>query len=86
VDKPAFIHKRKKRYMAQLLSDFEKHVEPHLPTEVADEFKGLARGKMHALALDAVEIISLQPGEEMNGAAVELRDQLHIHGRPHQRG
>jgi hypothetical protein len=82
MDKANFVHRRKKRYMAQLLEDFEKHVEPHLPPGVAAQFKGTVRRKLHALALDACEIISLKPGEELNGHVVELRDRLHIEGRP----
>ena len=76
MDKQAYVHRRKKRYMAQVLEQFERDVEPHLPDGVADQFKGTVRQKLHALALDACEIMSLQPGEEMNQAAVDLRDQL----------
>jgi hypothetical protein len=76
VDKQAYVHRRKKRYMAQVLEQFERDVEPHLPDGVADQFKGMVRQKLHALALDACEIMSLQPGEELNQAAVDLRDQM----------
>lgn len=82
MDKAYFVHRRKKRYMAQLLEEFEKDVEPLIPTEVADKFKGTVRRKLHALSLDACEIISLQPGEELNGAVIELRDRMHAEGRP----
>lgn len=82
MDKAGFVHKRKKRYMAQLLEDFEEHVEPHLSAEIATNFKGMVRRKLHALALDACEIISLAPGEEINGAVIELRDRMHAEGRP----
>jgi hypothetical protein len=76
MDKQALVHRRKKRYMAVVLEDFEANVEPHLPADVAAQFKGIVRRKLHALALDACEIISLKPGEELNGHAIELRDQL----------
>jgi len=76
MDKQAFVHKRKKRYMAVVLSDFETNVQPHLPPDVAEAFKGIVRQKMHALALDACEVMSLAPGEEINGHAVDLRDQV----------
>lgn len=82
MDKANFVHRRKKRYMAQLLEDFEKNVEPLIPSDVAAQFKGTVRRKLHALALDACEIISLQPGEELNGAVIELRDRMHVEGRP----
>lgn len=85
MDKQEYVHRRKKRYMAQLLEDFEKNVQPHLPPDVAEDFKGMTRRKLHALALDACEIIHLKPGEEMNGVAVELRDRLGAGQRPTQR-
>lgn len=82
MDKAHYVHRRKKRYMAQLLEEFEKTIEPLIPRDVADKFKGTVRRKLHALALDACEIISLKPNEELNGAMVELRDRMHIEGRP----
>jgi len=81
MDKAALVHKRKKRYMAQILGEFEEKVEPHLPPDVAEAFKIAVRRKMHALALDALEITSLRPGEEVNALALELRDQADPDGR-----
>lgn len=85
MDKAAFVHRRKKRYMAQALEEFDRLALPLLPPDVADTVKGIFRRKMHALALDACEVLSLRPGEELNGVAVELRDHLHVEGRPNQR-
>lgn len=85
MDKQALVHKRKKRYMAQCLDYFDAEVAPHLPDHVADDMKVIIRRKMHALALDACEVISLKPDEEINGAFIELRDRLHVEGRPIQR-
>lgn len=85
MDKQALVHRRKKRYMAQVLEDFERNVEPHLPTEVAENFKGTIRRKLHALALDAIEFMGLKPGEEVNLEAIDLRDRLHPEGRPIRR-
>lgn len=82
MDKQAAVHRRKKRYMAQILGQFDEEVAPHLPSDVADRFKGAVREKLHAFALDANEINSLKPGEEQNGHAVELRDRLGISPRP----
>lgn len=82
MDKAYFVHRRKKRYMAQLLEEFERDIEPLIPSDTADKFKGTVRRKLHALALDACEIISLAPGEELNGAMVELRDRMQGEGRP----
>lgn len=85
MDKAALVHKRKKRYMAQALDYFDAEAAPLLPPDVADAVKGIFRRKMHALALDACEVISLKPGEELNGAIIELRDHMHVEGRPIQR-
>jgi hypothetical protein len=85
MDRAALVHKRKKRYMAQALDYFDAEAAPHLPPDVADAVKGIFRRKMHALALDACEVISLKPGEELNGAIIELRDHMHVEGRPIQR-
>lgn len=85
MDKQAHVHKRKKRYMAQALSVFDEEALPHLPPDVAEKVKGIIRQKMHALALDACEVIALKPGEEINGHMLDLRDQLHVEGRPNQR-
>jgi hypothetical protein len=82
MDKPHYVHKRKKRYMAQSLTEFERLVEPLIPPAVADEMKGIIRRKFHALAVDTVEIINLKPGEELNGVLVEVRDRMHVEGRP----
>lgn len=85
MDKAAWVHRRKKRYMAQALEEFDRLALPLLPPEVSDNVKGIFRRKMHALALDACEIIALKPGEEINGAVVELRDRLQVEGRPMRR-
>lgn len=82
MDKQAAVHKRKKRYMAQILTQFDAEVGPLVPLDVADRFKGAVREKLHAFALDAIEIDSLKPGEEQNGHAVELRDRFGIQPRP----
>ena len=82
MDKPAYVHKRKKRYMAQTLDLFEEIIEPLVPEHAADKFKGIVRRKFHALALDANEVHGLAPGEELNLEAVRVRDQLHPEGRP----
>ena len=82
MDKAAYVHRRKKRYMAQLLEEFERDVEPLISPDVAAKFKGTVRRKLHALALDSCEIITLKPDEELNGVVVELRDRMHAEGRP----
>lgn len=70
--------------MAQLLESFEETLQPHFPKERAGDvqaFKGLARAKLQALAVDAIDVMSLE-GFEHNALAQELRDGLQPEGRP----
>lgn len=83
MDRGALVHKRKRKYMAQTLEAFETHIEPHLPPEAAgavQDFKGLVRARMNAVAVDAVEIFELDGAR--NGVALDLRDALSPTGRP----
>lgn len=79
MDLATYIHRRKGRYMAQVLERFEEVLEPALKGaglngEIQD-FKGLVRARMNALATDAVDV--MEPGEQVqNGVALELRDRL----------
>lgn len=86
MDQQAWVHKRKKRYMAQILEAFETDIEPHLGPEAnghAQDFKGLVRMRLNALAVDACEVMSLEnEGVTINGAAQAARDSLHPTGRP----
>lgn len=68
--------------MAQVLTEFERLVEPLIPQDVAEDFKGIVRRKFHALALDANEFHGLAPGEALNLEALRVRDRLHPEGRP----
>jgi hypothetical protein len=74
------IHRRRGRYLAQTLAEFERAIIPLLPREAAGEiqaFKGLVRERFDALAFDADELIGLLvDGAEQNGAAIELRDRV----------
>jgi hypothetical protein len=83
MDKAAYVDKRRRKYLAQLLEAFEELVEPQ--TTDADrvaQFKGLVRAKMNALAVDAIDVINLRLDEEINGYALETTDRLFPHGRP----
>jgi hypothetical protein len=83
MDRAEYIHKRKARYMAQVLEAFEEQIEPHLPEAVnakRQSFKGLVRARINALATDAVDLMSLGEQQEQNGLGLELRDQLHPTG------
>lgn len=82
MDLKGYIHKRKRRYLAQVLEQFEKSIEPHLPEtarKAKEDFKALVRMRLNALAVDACDAIGEQ---EINGAAQDLRDRLHPEGRP----
>lgn len=76
MDLPTYVHKRKGRYMAQTLEDFERLVEPLIPEEVANEFKGTVRRKMNALAVDVLEVMPPNTPIEVNGYAREMRDKI----------
>lgn len=86
MDKQEYVHRRKRRYMAQILEMFEELCEPHLPRDAAQDFKGTVRRKLHAFAIDVNQVTSLQPGEEMNGVAVDLRDRVWADTAPTTRG
>lgn len=82
-DRATTIHRRKGRYMAQVLEAFEELIEPHMPRDAqgdVQDFKGLVRARINALAVDAVDIFT--PDVERNGVAQDLRDQLSPVGRP----
>ena len=62
--------------MAQLLEEFEKEIEPRIPHDVAQAYKGLVRRKITALAVDCFEVMDLED-TAMNGAARDIKDRLH---------
>jgi hypothetical protein len=76
MDIAEYVHRRKRRYMAQILEDFEATCEAHLPQGAAQNFKGTIRRKLHAFAIDISEVTTLKPGEEVNGVAIDLRDRV----------
>lgn len=86
MDQAEYVHKRRKKYLAQTLEHFETHIEPHLPQDAAgavQDFKGLVRARMNALAVDCVDLMALERrAMEQNGAAQDLRDRLSPTGRP----
>lgn len=62
--------------MAQILEEFENEIEPRLPEKVASDFKVLVRRKVSALATDCTQIMELDADQEVNGAALAVRDSL----------
>lgn len=80
MDREGFVHRRKRRYVGFTLTEFERLIENRLPRQVRenlqseiDEFKGIVRGKLNALAIDANDVHSMTD-MEFNAAADELRD------------
>jgi hypothetical protein len=61
MDKIAYVDKRRRKYLAQLMEAFEELIEPQTtnPESVAT-FKGLVRAKMNALAVDAIDVMNLR--------------------------
>lgn len=80
------VYGRSKRYMAQVLEEFETSIEPLLGREAAgsvQNFKGLVRARFNALAKDANEAFTLaNAGIAINEAGQQVRDQLSAVGRP----
>jgi hypothetical protein len=84
MDKTELITRRRKRYLAQAMEEFEEKIQPLLPANshsAVQSFKGTLRQKFNALAVDAAEIARLGDGEEVNGLAIEVKDRAFPHGR-----
>lgn len=84
MDRKGYVHKRGRKYMAQILGAFEDLIEPLLPQdpdteEKKQKFKALTRARTKALATDACDVLG---NEDLNGAGQDLRDRLHPEGRP----
>jgi hypothetical protein len=76
MDRTEYVRRRKGRYMAQLLEEFERDIEPRIPQEVATAYKALVRRKVTALAADCLEVMDME-NTVMNGAARDLKDRIH---------
>lgn len=83
MDRAAWIQQRRRRYLAQTLKEFEEMIEPLIPHIPAAElpavkqFKGIVRGKLNALAVDAIDIFTkTERGTHINAHAEQLRDRL----------
>ena len=84
MDKAQYVDKRRRKYLAQLLEAFEELIEPQVDDAASvATFKGLARAKMNALSVDAIDVMNLRDDEAINGFAIETTDRLFPHGRPH---
>lgn len=79
-----FVQWKKGIYLAQLLEGFETIIETRLSTDDAgaiQDFKGMVRSRLKALAADSVEIYELTDSE-VNGVAQTIRHELSPTGRP----
>jgi hypothetical protein len=82
VDRQGYVERRAGRCMAKILEEFERNVERRLPPEVAQEFKVTVRRRVGAFRADVEELLDLQEkAEELNGAAIEIRDKVYPDGR-----
>lgn len=84
MDKSELIQRRRKRYLAQAMEEFEAVILPLLPataTAQVESFKGILRQKFNALAIDASEVAALGEDETLNGFAIEAKDRAFPHGR-----
>lgn len=77
----AYVDRRKAKYMAQLLEDFEREIEPLIPTDKAHRFKALVRRKFNAVAADFQELLDLDDRASKNELAQEIVDHLFADGR-----
>lgn len=86
MDRNEYVQKRRGRYLAQILESFEQRIEPHLPPEASgdvQDFKGLVRARVNALAVDCTDLMSLEErAMQLNGVGQEVRDRLDTTGRP----
>lgn len=65
--------------MVSLLAEFEREIEPQVAKghdKEIEDFKRSCREKLNALTFEALELMALQPGEEVNEHAVDLAARL----------
>jgi hypothetical protein len=67
--------------MISLLSEFEENIQPLIAKSdenhrAIEHFKRSCREKLNLVTFEAVELMQLQPGEEMNELAVDLTARL----------
>lgn len=86
-DREGWVQKRRGRYLAQILTHFEQNVEPLLDPEVSrgavQDFKGMVRARMNALAVDCLDLMALeQKGLAQSELGQAQRDELEPTGHP----
>jgi hypothetical protein len=78
VDLAATLHRRRKNAMISLLSEFETEIQPLIAgnEQAIEHFKRSCREKLNAVTFEAIELMQLGPGEELNELAVDLTARL----------
>lgn len=79
VDREATLHRWRKQAMVSLLAQFEREIVPLIAkghAQAIDDFKRSCREKLNALTFGSVELMRLQPEEDLNDHAVDLAGQL----------
>jgi hypothetical protein len=75
-----FLQKRSRRHMARALEGYERLIGPLVPATARrheEEFKALLRDTIKDLTSDGCDVIeATRRGEEINGYAVDVRDQI----------
>jgi hypothetical protein len=74
MDKTTLIEHRRKKHLSILANDFERHIQPRVPNDVAQKFKALMRGTLKTLGDEAAVIAELDRNVELNDHAQALRD------------
>jgi len=71
---------RRGRYMAQVLDEFERDLEPHLPASLAGAvqgFKGTVRDRFKWFARDSIDLLDMTAqGLSQNEIARQFRDRV----------
>lgn len=65
--------------MVSLLSEFEQAIQPHISSgndKAIEAFKRSCREKLNGLTWEAIELMQLEPGEDLNEHAVDLAERL----------
>lgn len=78
----AYVDQRKAKFMAQLLEEFERTIEPLITKSQAHAFKSLVRRKLNALAADFQELLDLDDRAKKNELADAIFDRLFPDGPP----
>jgi hypothetical protein len=65
--------------MVSLLAQFERDIVPLIAEghdQAIEDFKRSCREKLNALTFEGIELMRLEPGEELNECAVDLAERL----------